>query len=93
MGIEQCKTNILDAVEHNRRPWRAPELCNPKASCPYTKASDMYAVVYGCKALCIWCKEFSEFYKVPWQNQRQVDDQEYDAQDCVEGVAEGMKES
>lgn len=64
VGIEQRRTNIVNQDEHNLRPWRAPELYNPQSPCPYTKATDVYAVAFCILHLCQWCTDFAEHYKV-----------------------------
>lgn len=69
-GVEQRVTNITNQVQHRIRPWRADELLAIKHPCPWTYATDVYAVAWVIDCICKFCFEYSQWASTNWATTR-----------------------
>ncbi len=73
MNFEKKASNVTVKKEHDARPWRAPELCDPDHACPWSCSTDTYALAWLIQLLCKSCEEFASYFKFEWGGRTEVE--------------------
>ncbi|MCO5566894.1 hypothetical protein L7F22_020577 [Adiantum nelumboides] len=70
VGLELQKTNNTDKNWQKLHPWQADELLDGKDPCPWSKATDVYAIGWVIWSFCKFYSEFSNYYGTEWYKRK-----------------------
>ena len=73
INYEKKPSNVTTKKEHDIRPWRADELCDATNPCPYSTATDTYALAWLIRVLCASCNEYATHFKIEWGGRTEVE--------------------